>query len=195
MTFRTARERLLKNFGVLVVNHRGQREQNPRQAQINSDHRSAGQRNHDAFCTLTRNALKSGQLGKHNGLPVSVTVTTTLQNLEARAGVALTHTGTQLPIPDLITMASRGAHHYLAVFDRHTNVPLYLGRARRTATPGQRFMLFARDRGCTRPACTAAASHCEVHHASADWQHGGATEITDLALACGPDNRLVDEGG
>jgi hypothetical protein len=74
-------------------------------------------------------------------------------------------------------------------------VPLYLGRTRRTASPGQRLVLFARDRGCTRPGCTEPADRYQAHNATCDWQHGGRTDITDLALACGADNRLVDEGG
>jgi Domain of unknown function (DUF222) len=166
----------------------------PAQDQIDADTRTPGQRNHDALATLAQIALGCGQLGEHNGIPVSIVVSTTLQDLQAGAGMALTHTGTKLPIADLIRMASR-AYHYLAVFDRHTNIPLHLGGARRTATTGQRLVLFARDRGCTRPGCTAPAARCQAHHATADWQHGGATDITDLTLACGPDNRLATKGG
>ena len=36
---------------------------------------------------------------------------------------------------------------------------------------------------------------CQVHHAETDWAKGGLTNITDEALACGPHNRLVTEGG
>ena len=165
----------------------------PIQAQIDGDIRTLAQRNHDALVYIGRYLLESGMLGQHNGLPVTVVVTTTLQDLEAGAGSAVSTTGTKLPIRDLITMCGKGAHHYLAVFDRHTEVPLYLGRARRTATTGQRLVLFARDRGCTRPGCTQPASRCQAHHAVVDWQQGGQTDITDLALACGPDNRLVDQ--
>ena len=137
--------------------------------------------------------MATGTLGQHNGLPTTtVVVTTTLQDLERGAGVAVTTTGTAMPVRDLITMCGKGAHPYLAVFDKHTNVPLYLGRSRRTATAGQRLVLFARDRGCTRPGCTRPAADSQAHHAAADWQHGGQTDITELALACGPDNRLVD---
>jgi hypothetical protein len=96
-------------------------------------------------------------------------------------------------MPDVIAMASR-SYCYLAVFDKHTNIPLYLGRTRRTASLGQRIALFARDHGCTRPGCTAPASRSQAHHII-DWQHGGTTDITNLALACGPDNRLATEGG
>jgi hypothetical protein len=167
----------------------------PTQKQIEGDTRTLAQRQHDAFKMVGRMVMASGQLGEHNGLPVSVVVTTTLQELERGAGVAVTHTGSKLPMADVIRMAGQGAHHYLAVFDSHTNIPLYLGRTRRTASPGQRIMLFARDRGCTRPNCTAPASRCQAHHVTTDWRDQGHTDITNLALACGPDNRAADTGG
>ena len=45
-------------------------------------------------------------------------------------------------------MASRGAYHYLAVFDEHTHRPLYLGRSQRIPTPDQRLVLYAKKDGC-----------------------------------------------
>ena len=33
-----------------------------------------------------------------------------------------------------------------------------------------------------------------MHHATTDWAAGGRTNIDDLTLACGPDNRLVTDG-
>ncbi|ORA31224.1 DUF222 domain-containing protein, partial [Mycobacterium aquaticum] len=44
----------------------------PTQEQIDTDTRTARQRTHDALLTLGRHALMSGQLGQHNGLPVSI---------------------------------------------------------------------------------------------------------------------------
>jgi hypothetical protein len=35
----------------------------------------------------------------------------------------------------------------------------------------------------------------EVHHAERDWADDGHTNIGELTLACGPDNRLVKDGG
>ncbi|WP_313888574.1 DUF222 domain-containing protein [Mycolicibacterium sp. CBMA 226] len=166
----------------------------PTAEQIAGDTRTLAQRQHDAQMWVARMALTSGMLGEHNGLPVSVVATTTLQELQHGAGVAVTHTGSTLPVPDLIRMASR-SYCYLAVFDHHTNIPLYLGRTRRTATPGQRIMLFARDRGCTKPGCTAPASRCQAHHAVCNWRDDGQTDITDMTLACGCDNVLADTGG
>ena len=159
-----------------------------------ADIRTQSQRNHDAFNALGRAALSSGELGTHNGLPVTIIVSTTLQELQSGAGVAVTGGGSLLPMGDLIQMASH-AHHYLAVFDQHTNEALYLGRTRRCASPGQRIVLHARDRGCTRPGCTAAGYQCQVHHAITDWKDGGHTNINDLTLACGPDNRLIENTG
>ncbi|MHA7662995.1 HNH endonuclease signature motif containing protein [Mycolicibacterium sp. HS_4_1] len=167
----------------------------PTQAQIAGDTRTVAQRQYDAFKAVGRMMLASGQLGEHSGLPVSVVATTTVQELERGAGVAVTHTGSKLPVRDLIRMAGQGAYHYLAVFDQHTTIPLYLGRARRTATTGQRIMLFARDRGCTKPNCTAPASRCQAHHVDTDWGDDGPTDITNLALACGCDNRAAHAGG
>jgi hypothetical protein len=95
---------------------------------------------------------------------------------------------------DVIRLAQH-AHHYLAVFNRHTEIPLYLGRSRRIASAGQRIMLHAKDRGCTRPGCTVAGYHCQAHHATKDWVNGGHTNITELTLACPPDHRLLQESG
>ncbi|KAB7757960.1 MULTISPECIES: HNH endonuclease signature motif containing protein [Mycobacteriaceae] len=167
----------------------------PTQEQIDNDHRTLAQRHHDAWETMGR-LLLSIDLGEHNGFPVTIVATCTLEQLEDRAGVADTHTGSPLPVKDLVNLAARaGASCYLTVFDNHGDVPLYLGRARRTATTGQRLALFARDKGCTRPDCTRPAADCQAHHAVADWRDGGQTNITDLTLACGPDNRLATDGG
>ncbi|HEY2196876.1 MAG TPA: 13E12 repeat family protein, partial [Mycobacterium sp.] len=74
----------------------------PSQAAIQGDARSAGQRHHDALNAGLRALLASGELGQHNGLPASIIVTTTLRDLEASAGKALTAGGTLLPMSDVI---------------------------------------------------------------------------------------------
>ncbi|MUL79121.1 HNH endonuclease signature motif containing protein [Mycolicibacterium sp. CBMA 226] len=166
----------------------------PTAEQIANDTRTLAQRQHDAQTWVARMALTSGMLGEHNRLPVTVVATATVADLERGTGLAVTHTGGRLPIRDLIRMAGQGAHHYLTVFDQHSSIPLYLARARRTATPGQRLALFAAHLGCTRPNCTAPASRSQAHHLI-PWKHGGRTDITNLTLACGCDNRLADTGG
>ena len=91
---------------------------------------------------MVRGQLGDPKLGVHNGLPVTVIVSTTLQELAAGAGRAMTGGGTLLPTRDLIRMASH-AYHYLSVFDEHQSRPLYLGRARRIASADQRVVLYA----------------------------------------------------
>jgi hypothetical protein len=159
-----------------------------------ADSRNQGQRNHDALKAMGRSVLASGDLGQHNGLPATIIVSTTLQELESGIGQAVTGGGTLLPMRDVIRLATH-AHHYLSIFDKHTREPLYLGRTKRLASAGQRIVLHAIDRGCTKPGCTVPGYACQVHHAELDWAGGGLTDITDEALACGPHNRLVMEGG
>ncbi|ORA62602.1 HNH endonuclease signature motif containing protein [Mycobacteroides franklinii] len=155
------------------------------------DTRTPAQRNHDALRACLRSTLASGNLGSHHGLPVTVIVTTTLKELESAAGIAVTGAGTRLPMPDLIRAAAH-AHHYLSIFDDDGR-PLYLGRTKRIASPDQRIVLHAKDRGCTHPGCSVPGYLCEVHHLT-EWAHGGATDIDNLTFACGPHHRLLDHG-
>jgi hypothetical protein len=121
---------------------------------------------------------------------VSIVVSTTLKDLEAAAGKGLTGGGTLVPMSDVIRWASH-AHHYLAIFDRGKALALY--HTKRLASPAQRIMLYAKDRGCTKPGCDAPAYHSQVHHVRG-WTVTRRTDINDLTLACGPDNRLIEKG-
>ncbi|PIB79017.1 hypothetical protein CQY23_10655 [Mycobacterium celatum] len=157
-----------------------------------TDTRGHAQRQHDALNALVRGQLGNPKLGVHKGLPVTVIVSTTLAELLAGTGHAITAGGTLLPMRDLIRMASH-AYHYLAVFDHHTERPLYLGRTKRIASPDQRIVLYAKDRGCTRPNCDVPAYWTEAHHKKS-WARGGTTDITNLTLACNPDNGIAENG-
>ncbi|WJR36451.1 HNH endonuclease signature motif containing protein [Mycobacteroides immunogenum] len=155
------------------------------------DTRTVAQRHHDALRAALRCTLASAELGSHHGLPVTVLVTTTLGELEAGAGIATTGAGTRLPMRDLIRMATH-AHHYLAIFNDNGR-PLYLGRSKRIASPEQRLVLHARDRGCTHPECHVPGYLCEVHHIT-EWATGGPTDIDNLTFACAPHHRLLGHG-
>ncbi len=156
------------------------------------DTRSHAQRQHDALNALVRGQLGDPKLGQHNGLPVTVIVSTTLQELTAATGRAVTGGGTVLPMRDLIRMASH-AYHYLAVFDKHSNRPLYLGRTRRIASPDQRVVMYSLHRGCTHPGCDVPGYWAEVHHVT-EWAAGGLTDADNLTFACPPYHKLIDEG-
>jgi hypothetical protein len=158
-----------------------------------TDTRSRGQRQHDALIAMGRALLACGELGQLNGLPASIIVKADLKDLEKGVGHGLTAGGILLPMSEVIRLASH-AYHYLAFFDGN-GIPLHLGRSRRTASPGQRIMALAKHGGCTAPGCAANGYRCQVHHANTDWKDGGETNIEDLTLACGPDNRMVETTG
>jgi Domain of unknown function (DUF222) len=165
----------------------------PSKEQVKGDRRTPGQRQHDALTAMGRNTLSSGELGSHHGLPVTIVVSATLEELESGVGMAITSGGTRMPMTDMVRLASH-AFHYLVVFDEMGRV-LDLGRSKRIASADQRIVLHAKDRGCTFPGCTVPGFLTEVHHAECDWADDGVTNINDLTLACGPHNRLVKPGG
>ena len=167
------------------------------------DDRSPAQRCHDGIKLGLKAGIASGGFGAHRGHPVTVIVRTTLAELNQAAhavhnpdvpmpGPARTGGDTALPMRDLIRMAT-DAIHYLAVFENHSDRPLYLGRQQRIATTDQRIICYSRDGGCTRPNCVAPGYHSEVHH-SPPWTPDGATDADALYFACGPDHALVTDG-
>jgi hypothetical protein len=164
----------------------------PADEAASTDVRSYAQRQHDALNALVRGQLGDPKLGVHNGLPVTVIVSTTLKELNAGTGHAVTGGGTLLPMRDVIRMA-RHAYHYLAVFGEHQSRPLYLGRTKRLASPDQRVVLYANDRGCTHPGCDVPGYWCEVHHVD-NWGRGGPTNIDKLTLGCKPHHNLAEQG-
>jgi hypothetical protein len=163
----------------------------PSQDVVDRDTRSPAQRNHDGVHAALRAVLGSGELGQHNGLPASIVVTTSLGELEAAAGKGLTGGGTLLPMKDVIRLAAH-AHHYLAIFDNGRAIGLY--HTKRLASPGQRIVLHAKDRGCTHPGCDIPGYLCEVHHVE-EYANCRTTDIDELTLACGSHHRLVKPGG
>ncbi len=167
------------------------------------DDRSGSQRCHDGIKLGLKAGIASGGLGSHRGHAVTVIARTTLAELNQAAHAvtdpsvpmptpARTGGDTALPMRDLIRMAT-DAIHYLAVFDDHSDRPLYLGRQKRIATTDQRIICYSRDGGCTRPDCTEVGYHSEVHHAL-DWAAGGPTDADMLYFACGPDHAALTKG-
>jgi Domain of unknown function (DUF222)/HNH endonuclease len=71
---------------------------------------------------------------------------------------------------------------YALIVDQ-LGVPLDLGREHRYANRAQRRALTARDGGCTFPGCDAPATWCDAHHII-EWDHGGTTDLPNLALLC-----------
>ena len=163
----------------------------PTQTQIEADGRSVAQRNHDALTAMGRALLASKDLGQHNGLPATIVVSVELADLQARTGKAHTGGGTWLPMRDVIRMATH-AHHYLRI--HHNSKELSLFHAKRLASPGQRIVLYAKERGCSHPGCTVPAYLCEVHH-DIDYAVTGVSDVHGLSLRCGPHHQLITTEG
>ena len=168
----------------------------PSQAQIDADTRTLAQRQHDAILFIGRHALDKGELGNLNGLPTSVLIRTTLHDLMTLTGTATTGGGSYVPVKDVVRMAAENnANNYLGVFDDVTGEVLDFFRTRRTASAAQRLAIILRDGGCTKPGCPVPAYGSQVHHTVADWCEGGNTNVNEMSLACGSDNRMVSPGG
>jgi hypothetical protein len=162
----------------------------PSQDAIDGDTRSCAQRNHDALNAAGRALLACGGVGQHNGLPATIVVTTTLRELEAKAGSGITGGGALLPMSDVIRLASH-AHHYLCIFDKGKAIALY--HTKRLASPGQRIVLYAKDRGCSHPGCDVAGYWCEAHHCT-PYAQCHTTDVNDLTFSCGGHHPLAEQG-
>lgn len=150
------------------------------QQRLDGTDRTRQQRSVDAVGDLV-GAYERGEVVGGRNVPRLI-VTTTLENLENRAGVATNAEGelvTSAEIDQLCCDAK--IHRYVA--DQHGAV-LNFGRGRRTASPQQFLALVARDQGCRHPGCDRPPHWCEAHHLREFSAHGGFTNVDELVLLC-----------
>ena len=97
-----------------------------------------------------------------------------------------------LPVSvDQVARLAAGAKILPAIFDADGD-PLWLGRAQRDASAGQRIVLAARDGGCVN--CGSPVEQGEPHHIR--WfSRGGPTDIDNLALLCERCHHLIHDDG
>jgi hypothetical protein len=185
------------------------------------DERTAAQRRHDGLAEACTRLLRSGTLPDTGGTDTTILVTIDYRDLLARywntqaantdtthrttatsttatstngsatVGYGVTSYGTLIPVEELLHRAA-DANIIPVVLDDTGGVMAY-GRSRRLATPAQRRALAARDGGCVRPGCTVPADWCETNHVQR-WEHGGTTDITNMALVCPHDHHDLDHG-
>jgi hypothetical protein len=154
--------------------------------------RTRTQRRHDALLDAGQRLLRSGELPACGGIPATVIVTMTLDELEARSGFATTSHGGLLSVPDALALAAEAEVIPIVLTD--SGGVLSHGRARRTASAGQRLALVARDGGCTFPGCDRPPEWTQAHHI-VHWADGGATDLENLTLLCGFHHREFDRCG
>jgi hypothetical protein len=145
------------------------------------DQRPQVQRLHDALEDACARLLKATDQPSVGGIPASVIVTISLDDLLTKAGLAEAADGSQLTSDQLLRIANE-ADIWPTIIDRN-GVPLALGRSRRLASAGQTMALIARDAGCSFPGCTHPPQWCDRHHIL-DWILGGLTDLDNLTLLC-----------
>jgi hypothetical protein len=146
------------------------------------DPRTYTQRMHDALLDAGNRLLAAGTLPDSGGVPATVLMTMTLEQLETRLGAATTGHGGLLSIPAALKLAADA--EIIPTVLGHGGGILAYGRVNRHATPAQRRALAARDKGCSFPGCDAPPGWSETHHVI-HWEHGGPSDLTNLTLLCG----------
>lgn len=90
-------------------------------------------------------------------------------------------------------LLAEGFDTRLIVLDE-TGQVLGVGRRHRKPPDWFRDALLVRDRTCTHPLCERPGLSCQADHAI-PWNMGGATDINNLGLVCGPHNRTKERTG
>ncbi len=98
------------------------------------------------------------------------------------------------PPADLASAADAYLDAVVTTLDAMARSVLYVGYAERTVTARLRRALLIRDGHCVFPGCRAHARRCHAHHVL-PWQHGGRTDLPNLALLCPTHHVAVHEGG
>ncbi len=113
-------------------------------------------------------------------------------HIDAATGTARIPGGPELP-PATAERLGCDAQVQLLLSEPRSN-RLYLGRARRLASPAQIAALTIRDHGrCRFPGCTH-TRHLHAHHAR-PWWAGGPTDLDNLVLVCSFHHQLIHDRG
>ncbi|MFG2000845.1 DUF222 domain-containing protein [Spirillospora sp. NPDC048911] len=133
----------------------------------------------------TAAALSAVLSGGHKG--TRVTVIAHLDTLTGSETPGRLRDGTPIPAEQVRRLALTAGVSPLLLGAQ--DVPLYLGRTVRFATPGQRQVLETLYDACAVKGCEVPGFLCEVDHVDG-WALGdGPTDIDKLALCCGWHNR------
>ena len=131
----------------------------------------------DALDNLTTVTASSN--GNGGGKPFADIAVVWHANADTEKIVAEIAGGDRLPASVLEELMCNCAVTGL-VYDTE-GVPLWRGKTKRRATPGQMRALIAKYGGCFH--CGAHPAMCQAHHIKPWWQ-GGPTDITNMVLAC-----------
>jgi len=158
------------------------------------DPRTGKQRLADALADLLDRYLGLGDLPARRGARPHVHITAGLDTLLNLPGAPAAHTAWGGPVTAETLRRTACDADITRVLLDPAGVPLDVGRAHRTVTPGLWAALIARDRGCVFPHCTRPGGWTEAHHIR-HWIDLGPTALHNLALLCGFHHRTVHHKG
>jgi hypothetical protein len=118
--------------------------------------------------------------------------TQVIVHLDASTGAARLGGGPEIPDSTAERLACDA--RVQALLNDRTGNRMYLGRARRLASPAQIAALTVRDgHGCQFPGCTH-TRHLQAHHVQ-HWLHGGRTDVDNLILICSFHHQVIHDHG
>ena len=156
------------------------------------DERTPAQRRADGLVGVARRLLDSGRLPSRGGEKPHLTVLASVETLLGEPGAPAALLDWLYPIsrPKLLQICEDATATPVLLQEGN---PLWVGRARRTASKRMRKALAVRDRGCTTTGCDRPPSWTQAHHERA-WSQGGGTDLPNLTSHCSRDHGLADAG-
>ena len=161
----------------------------PVPSDLGRDTRSHATRMIHALRDLALRALAAGNLPSMAGLPATLLLTATLEQLEARTGLVSVLNGGTVPVAEVIRMAAN-MNVVPIVFSAAGQI-LHCGQEQRLGTLPMRRATAAQDRGCVIPGCDIPIMFCQHHHTT-DFVDGGETDVDHLAWVCPYHHRRID---
>jgi len=142
--------------------------------------RSRGQRRADALVAVARHFLDhAAAVTTTRRRRPDVTVVVSVAELGRRAGRSVD--GDVLDAAGVASLLCDAGVHRVVTGGAGAIVDV--GRTTRTVGHHQFRALAVRDGGCRFPGCDRPVSCCEAHHV-VPWEHGGATDVSNLVLLC-----------
>ena len=157
------------------------------------EHRSAGQRRHDALGEMAVRHLDAGTLPAVHGERPHLHVIVPLESLKDRpgspggeldwGGFVIRETAQRLACDAVCTEIT---------IDEDGRV-VHVGRPKRNIPARVRRSVLARDRGCRVRGCDRPREWCDLHHLQ--WRsHDGKHTVSNIRLVCRPHHGLIHEG-
>jgi hypothetical protein len=157
------------------------------------DTRTHEQKLHDVLATILGVAARSTESPTLGGLPPTLLVTITADELNRDDGIGfIDGTDTTVPAHVARQIACCGGIQRLIFNDQGRIIEL--GTPNRGFNGQQRRAITARDGSCIIPGCHTPAAWCELHHVD-EYARGGPTHVDNGVPLCWWHHRTIDTSG